>query len=190
MSEICWISLETLTDYRGNQMEEYLDKQKSMSLERNDKITDEFFFFGFTAGSNILRIKGTVWISLDILSIYPGYKCSQYFFKCFLCWSSLLLPDTEHSCKVCCRSKNGTCSPYSNGGNFLFLRKGKPCTVGFCDEGVSYQTFILLCSAIKKPADPIIFLYFWTTVVLTKLCQRYNILEILFLFQCQLCFRS
>lgn len=74
MSEICWISLETLTDYRGNQMEEYLDKQKSMSLERNDKITDEFFFFGFTAGSNILRIKGTVWISLDILSIYPGYK--------------------------------------------------------------------------------------------------------------------
>lgn len=41
-------------------MEEYLDKQKSMSLERNDKITDEFFFFGFTAGSNILRIKGTV----------------------------------------------------------------------------------------------------------------------------------
>lgn len=83
---------------------------------------------------------------------------SQYFFKCFLCWSSLLLPDTEHSCKVCCRSKNGTCSPYSKGGNFLFLRKGKPCTVGFCDEGVSYQTFILLCSAIKKPADPIIFL--------------------------------
>lgn len=74
MSEICWISLETLTDYRGNQMEEYLDKQKSMSLERNDKITDEFFFFGFTAGSNILRIKGTVWISLDILSIYLGYK--------------------------------------------------------------------------------------------------------------------
>lgn len=105
---------------------------------------------------------------------------SQYFFKCFLCWSSVLLPDTEHSCKVCCRSKNGTCSPSSKGGNFLFLRKGKPCTVGFCDEGVSYQTFILLCSAIKKPADPIIFLYFWTTLVLTKLCQRYNILEILF----------
>uniref|UniRef100_A0A3B4H172 Disintegrin and metalloproteinase domain-containing protein 17-like n=1 Tax=Pundamilia nyererei TaxID=303518 RepID=A0A3B4H172_9CICH len=43
--------------------------------------------------------------------------------------------DTEHSCKVCCRSKNGTCSPYSKDGNFLFLRKGKPCTVGFCDEG-------------------------------------------------------
>lgn len=43
--------------------------------------------------------------------------------------------DTEHSCKVCCRSKNGTCSPYFNGVNYLFLRKGKPCTVGFCDEG-------------------------------------------------------
>lgn len=43
--------------------------------------------------------------------------------------------DTEHSCKVCCRSKNGTCSPYVKSGNFLFLRKGKPCTVGFCDEG-------------------------------------------------------
>lgn len=43
--------------------------------------------------------------------------------------------DTEDSCKVCCRSKNGTCLPCIHDGNFLFLRKGKPCTVGFCDEG-------------------------------------------------------
>ncbi|XP_072313943.1 disintegrin and metalloproteinase domain-containing protein 17a isoform X2 [Eucyclogobius newberryi] len=41
--------------------------------------------------------------------------------------------ETEHSCKVCCR-KNGTCSPFEHNGSFLFLRKGKPCTVGFCDE--------------------------------------------------------
>lgn len=44
--------------------------------------------------------------------------------------------ETEHSCKVCCRGKDGTCSPFvQNNGSFLFLRKGKPCTVGFCDEG-------------------------------------------------------
>uniref|UniRef100_A0A8C5GJ95 Uncharacterized protein n=1 Tax=Gouania willdenowi TaxID=441366 RepID=A0A8C5GJ95_GOUWI len=44
--------------------------------------------------------------------------------------------ETEDSCKVCCRGKNGTCSPFIQAnGSFLFLRKGKPCTVGFCDEG-------------------------------------------------------
>ncbi|XP_073339190.1 disintegrin and metalloproteinase domain-containing protein 17a [Pagrus major] len=44
--------------------------------------------------------------------------------------------ETEHSCKVCCRGKDGTCSPFvQKNGSFLFLRKGKPCTVGFCDEG-------------------------------------------------------
>nr|XP_046267975.1 disintegrin and metalloproteinase domain-containing protein 17a [Scatophagus argus] len=44
--------------------------------------------------------------------------------------------ETEHSCKVCCRGKDGTCSPFIQAnGSFLFLRKGKPCTVGFCDEG-------------------------------------------------------
>ncbi|XP_061551801.1 disintegrin and metalloproteinase domain-containing protein 17a isoform X2 [Phycodurus eques] len=42
---------------------------------------------------------------------------------------------TEDSCKVCCRRQDGTCSPFVlNSGIFLFLRKGKPCTVGFCDE--------------------------------------------------------
>ncbi|XP_057715835.1 disintegrin and metalloproteinase domain-containing protein 17a isoform X1 [Corythoichthys intestinalis] len=40
----------------------------------------------------------------------------------------------EDSCKVCCRGPNGSCSPFKlSNGNFLFLRKGKPCTVGFCD---------------------------------------------------------
>lgn len=44
--------------------------------------------------------------------------------------------ETEHSCKMCCRRKDGTCSPFVQAdGSFLFLRKGKPCTVGFCDEG-------------------------------------------------------
>lgn len=46
--------------------------------------------------------------------------------------------ETEHSCKMCCRRKDGTCSPFVQAdGSFLFLRRGKPCTVGFCDEGVS-----------------------------------------------------
>ncbi|TKS86646.1 Disintegrin and metalloproteinase domain-containing protein 17 [Collichthys lucidus] len=44
--------------------------------------------------------------------------------------------ETEDSCKVCCRRKDGTCSPFVQlDGSFLYLRKGKPCTVGFCDEG-------------------------------------------------------
>ncbi|XP_071323690.1 disintegrin and metalloproteinase domain-containing protein 17 [Trachinotus anak] len=42
--------------------------------------------------------------------------------------------ETNSSCKVCCRSSGGVCAPYQDAtGNFLFLRKGKPCTVGFCD---------------------------------------------------------
>lgn len=42
--------------------------------------------------------------------------------------------ETNSSCKVCCRSSSGVCAPYQDTtGNFLFLRKGKPCTVGFCD---------------------------------------------------------
>lgn len=42
--------------------------------------------------------------------------------------------ETNASCKVCCRNSSGVCSPYQNkSGDFLFLRKGKPCTVGFCD---------------------------------------------------------
>ncbi|KAM7403125.1 hypothetical protein PAMA_003848 [Pampus argenteus] len=44
--------------------------------------------------------------------------------------------ETEDSCKVCCRTKDGTCTPFiQSNGSLLFLRKGKPCTVGFCDEG-------------------------------------------------------
>nr|XP_057928055.1 disintegrin and metalloproteinase domain-containing protein 17 isoform X1 [Doryrhamphus excisus] len=42
--------------------------------------------------------------------------------------------ETNASCKVCCRGSNGVCAPYrDSAGHFLFLRKGKPCTVGFCD---------------------------------------------------------
>ncbi|XP_072912982.1 disintegrin and metalloproteinase domain-containing protein 17 isoform X2 [Hemitrygon akajei] len=41
--------------------------------------------------------------------------------------------ETDNSCKVCCR-KDGICEPYIDKNNqFLYLRKGKPCTVGFCD---------------------------------------------------------
>ncbi|KAK2891823.1 disintegrin and metalloproteinase domain-containing protein 17a [Channa argus] len=43
--------------------------------------------------------------------------------------------ETEDSCKVCCRGKDSKCSPFiQSNGSFLFLRKGKPCTLGFCDE--------------------------------------------------------
>ncbi|KAI4889552.1 hypothetical protein NFI96_033120 [Prochilodus magdalenae] len=41
--------------------------------------------------------------------------------------------ETEYSCNVCCKDPNGFCKPFVTGGTFLFLRKGKPCTVGFCD---------------------------------------------------------
>ncbi|XP_060947486.1 disintegrin and metalloproteinase domain-containing protein 17 [Limanda limanda] len=42
--------------------------------------------------------------------------------------------ETNSSCKVCCRSGGGACTPHQDHtGHFLFLRKGKPCTVGFCD---------------------------------------------------------
>ncbi|KAJ8383267.1 hypothetical protein AAFF_G00222800 [Aldrovandia affinis] len=41
--------------------------------------------------------------------------------------------ETDYSCKVCCRNPDGTCTPYKDdNGSFLFLRRGKPCTVGFC----------------------------------------------------------
>ena len=46
-------------------------------------------------------------------------------------------PETNSSCKTCCRSLRGVCAPYQdNTGSFQFLRKGKPCTVGFCDGAV------------------------------------------------------
>lgn len=52
--------------------------------------------------------------------------------------NSTSFAEMEHSCKMCCKKKDGTCSPFVQAdGSFLFLRKGKPCTVGFCDEGVS-----------------------------------------------------
>nr|XP_048701426.1 disintegrin and metalloproteinase domain-containing protein 17 [Caretta caretta] len=42
--------------------------------------------------------------------------------------------ETDNSCKVCCRDEYGKCSPYVDATQqFLYLRKGKPCTVGFCD---------------------------------------------------------
>ncbi|XP_049319607.1 disintegrin and metalloproteinase domain-containing protein 17a isoform X1 [Astyanax mexicanus] len=41
--------------------------------------------------------------------------------------------ETDHSCKVCCKDQNGLCRPVFQNGDFLYLRKGKPCTVGFCD---------------------------------------------------------
>ncbi|XP_071999659.1 disintegrin and metalloproteinase domain-containing protein 17 isoform X1 [Engystomops pustulosus] len=42
--------------------------------------------------------------------------------------------ETEHSCKVCCRDENGICSPFMDAAKqYRLLRKGKPCTVGFCD---------------------------------------------------------
>uniref|UniRef100_A0A8C1UHD8 ADAM metallopeptidase domain 17b n=1 Tax=Cyprinus carpio TaxID=7962 RepID=A0A8C1UHD8_CYPCA len=49
-------------------------------------------------------------------------------------WKSCACNETNDSCKVCCRDKNAVCAPYMNHkGNPLYLRKGKPCTVGFCD---------------------------------------------------------
>lgn len=48
------------------------------------------------------------------------------------------LTDTDSSCKVCCRNSGGQCTPYKfDNGDYLYLRKGKPCTVGFCDGHVS-----------------------------------------------------
>ncbi|RXN19098.1 disintegrin and metallo ase domain-containing 17-like isoform X2 [Labeo rohita] len=61
--------------------------------------------------------------------------------------------ETEDSCKVCCRS-NGLCTPFVIGGSPLYLRKGKPCTVGFCD-GASAEMLSSLESAsiriVKAP---------------------------------------
>lgn len=48
------------------------------------------------------------------------------------------VPETDNSCKVCCRDPSGRCVPYVDAEQKnLFLRKGKPCTVGFCDMNVS-----------------------------------------------------
>uniref|UniRef100_A0AAR2LTL3 ADAM metallopeptidase domain 17 n=1 Tax=Pygocentrus nattereri TaxID=42514 RepID=A0AAR2LTL3_PYGNA len=56
------------------------------------------------------------------------------FCEAFLGLQSCACNETDNSCKVCCRNGTGTCSPHQDErGNFLYLRKGKPCTVGFCD---------------------------------------------------------
>nr|XP_044993780.1 disintegrin and metalloproteinase domain-containing protein 17 isoform X2 [Jaculus jaculus] len=42
--------------------------------------------------------------------------------------------EADKSCKVCCRDLAGRCVPYVDAEQRnLFLRKGKPCTEGFCD---------------------------------------------------------
>ncbi|XP_028997694.1 disintegrin and metalloproteinase domain-containing protein 17 [Betta splendens] len=42
--------------------------------------------------------------------------------------------ESNSSCSVCCRDSSGACVPYRDPtGKSVFLRKGKPCTVGFCD---------------------------------------------------------
>ncbi|NXN94270.1 ADA17 protein, partial [Rhinopomastus cyanomelas] len=48
--------------------------------------------------------------------------------------SSCACNEMDNSCKVCCRDEQDRCIPYVDANEqFLFLRKGKPCTVGFCD---------------------------------------------------------
>lgn len=59
------------------------------------------------------------------------------------------IAETDNSCKVCCRDEQDRCTPYVDANNqFLFLRKGKPCTVGFCDSNVS----VLGCQCTAQPA--------------------------------------
>lgn len=61
-----------------------------------------------------------------------------------------LFSETEDSCKVCCRNRDGLCTSFvTDEGKYLFLRKGKPCTVGFCDGAVSVLlVFVILESQI------------------------------------------
>uniref|UniRef100_A0A8B9MW11 ADAM metallopeptidase domain 17 n=1 Tax=Accipiter nisus TaxID=211598 RepID=A0A8B9MW11_9AVES len=50
------------------------------------------------------------------------------------CKGESFCTETDNSCKVCCRDEQDRCIPYVDANDqFLFLRKGKPCTVGFCD---------------------------------------------------------
>ncbi len=59
--------------------------------------------------------------------------------------------ETNSSCKVCCRYKDAVCAPYvSDKGNHLYLRKGKPCTVGFCDGEVWANVQLQLWKNIYK----------------------------------------
>lgn len=59
-----------------------------------------------------------------------------------------LVSETDNSCKVCCRDPAGRCTPYVDAEqNNLFLRKGKPCTVGFCDMNVSIYVQLFFCTS-------------------------------------------
>lgn len=59
-----------------------------------------------------------------------------------------LVSETDNSCKVCCRDSQGRCVPYVDSEQKnLFLRKGKPCTVGFCDMNVSTFMYSFFCPA-------------------------------------------
>lgn len=59
--------------------------------------------------------------------------------------------ETDNSCKVCCRDPSGRCVPYVDAEQRnLFLRKGKPCTVGFCDMNVSICSRTAFVRACQK----------------------------------------
>lgn len=58
--------------------------------------------------------------------------------------------ETENSCKVCCRNSSRLCTPFNSDGSFIYLRKGKPCTVGFCDGAVSTLLVYVLTMIIYQ----------------------------------------
>ena len=77
------------------------------------------------------------------------FICDFDFFLLHVCFSA----ETNWSCAVCCRSSGGACGPYRDQmGDFLFLRKGKPCTVGFCDGAVR-RRFSQRASGVKHVHD-------------------------------------
>lgn len=54
------------------------------------------------------------------------------------CMRPCLISETDNSCKVCCRTlRAAACLTLTPEQKNLFWRKGKPCTVGFCDMNVS-----------------------------------------------------
>lgn len=60
--------------------------------------------------------------------------------------------ETDNSCKVCCRDPAGRCAPYVDAEQkSLFLRKGKPCTVGFCDMSVSAPFLTAAAVTARRP---------------------------------------
>uniref|UniRef100_A0A8C7Z9K9 ADAM metallopeptidase domain 17a n=1 Tax=Oryzias sinensis TaxID=183150 RepID=A0A8C7Z9K9_9TELE len=89
--------------------------------------------------------------------------------------------ETDNSCKVCCKDKNGFCSPVTQAdGSFLYLRKGKPCTVGFCDGNVSLILPTFNSSSGKFLADNIVgsvvvfSLIFWIPLSILVHCMVRN----------------